>query len=462
MAVAQKVANYTLGQADVLRRVMGKKKKEELEKQFEGFRAGMLSNGYGEIAIKTLWEVLVPFADYAFNKAHSAGYGVLSYWTAYLKANFPAEFMAALLTSVGDSKDKLALYLSECRHMGIKVLAPDVNESNGAFSAVGNDIRFGLGAIRNVGSNVVEFVRSAREDKGRFTSFHDYLKKVPAAAASKKAVESLIKAGAFDSMGSTRRAILEIHEEAIDSAVSLKKNEAHGMVDLFGDMFEFEEATNVVPDRPEWSKREKLAFEREMLGLYVSDHPLAGLEIELAKHASLSIVDVLGDENLSDGEHVIVAGLLTEVERRTSKAGSLYARVTLEDFTGEITIMFMGRTYVEFGDLLMTDSVIAVKGRINRRDDGVTLHAHSLNVPQINATEPSSSLTLLVAESRATTDTLQAIKGVLDRHPGETEVRLRLTRAGTARVFELPYRIRVTPDFYGEIKTLLGPSCVAS
>jgi len=462
MAVAQKVANYSLGQADVLRRVMGKKKKDELEKQFEGFRAGMRSNGYGDEAITTLWEVLVPFADYAFNKAHSAGYGVLSYWTAYLKANFPAEFMAALLTSVGDSKDKLALYLSECRHMGIKVLAPDVNESNGAFSAVGSDIRFGLGAIRNVGGNVVELIRSAREERGRFTSFHDYLKKVPAAAASKKAVESLIKAGAFDSLGSTRRALLEIHEEAIDSAVSLKKNEAHGMVDLFGDLFEFEEATHVVPERPEWSKREKLAFEREMLGLYVSDHPLAGLEIELAKHASMSIVDVLSDENLADGEHVIVAGLLTEVERRTSKAGSLYARVTLEDFTGEITIMFMGRTFLEFGDLLMTDSVVAIKGRINRRDDGATVHAHSLSVPQINTSEPSSSLTLLVSETRATTDTLQAIKGVLNRHPGETEVRLRLTRDGTARIFELPYRIRVTPDFYGEIKTLLGPTCVAS
>jgi len=462
MAVAQKVANYSLGQADVLRRVMGKKKKDELEKQFEGFRAGMRSNGYGDEAITTLWEVLVPFADYAFNKAHSAGYGVLSYWTAYLKANFPAEFMAALLTSVGDSKDKLALYLSECRHMGIKVLAPDVNESNGAFSAVGSDIRFGLRAIRNVGGNVVELIRSAREERGRFTSFHDYLKKVPAAAASKKAVESLIKAGAFDSLGSTRRALLEIHEEAIDSAVSLKKNEAHGMVDLFGDLFEFEEATHVVPERPEWSKREKLAFEREMLGLYVSDHPLAGLEIELAKHASMSIVDVLSDENLADGEHVIVAGLLTEVERRTSKAGSLYARVTLEDFTGEITIMFMGRTFLEFGDLLMTDSVVAIKGRINRRDDGATVHAHSLSVPQINTSEPSSSLTLLVSETRATTDTLQAIKGVLNRHPGETEVRLRLTRDGTARIFELPYRIRVTPDFYGEIKTLLGPTCVAS
>ena len=462
MAAAQKVANYTLGQADVLRRVMGKKKKEELEKQFEGFRAGMLANGFSESAITTLWEVLVPFADYAFNKAHSAGYGVLSYWTAYLKANYPAEFMAALLTSVGDSKDKLALYLSECRRMGIKVLAPDVNESDGAFSAVGDDIRFGLGAIRNVGFNVVEFIKSARQEKGRFTSFHDYLKKVPAAAASRKAVESLIKAGAFDSMGSTRRAILEIHEEAIDSAVSLKKNEAHGMVDLFGDMFEFEEATHVVPDRPEWSKREKLAFEREMLGLYVSDHPLAGLEFELAKHASMSIIDVLDEENVTDGDQVIVAGLLTEVERRTSKAGSMYARVTLEDFTGEVTIMFMGRTYLEFGELLTTDTVVAIKGRINKRDDGVALHAHSLSIPQITSTEPGRALTLMLSESRATNETLQALKGVLSRHPGDTEVQLRLMRDGAVRIFELPNRIRVTPDFFGEVKTLLGPSCIAS
>ncbi len=462
MAAAQKVANYTLGQADVLRRVMGKKKKEELEQQFEGFRAGMQSNGYSESAITTLWEVLVPFADYAFNKAHSAGYGVLSYWTAYLKANYPAEFMAALLTSVGDSKDKLGLYLSECRRMGIKVLPPDVNESDGRFTAVGDDIRFGLGAIRNVGFNVVELIKSARLDKGAYTSFHDYLKKVPAAAASRKAVESLIKAGAFDSMGSTRRALIEIHEEAIDSAVSLKKNEAHGMVDLFGDMFEFEESGHVVPVRPEWSKREKLAFEREMLGLYVSDHPLAGLELELAKHATVSIGALLEDEDLNDGEQVTVSGLLTEVERRTAKSGNMYARVTLEDFSGEITIMFMGRTFQEFGETLMTDTVVAIKARVNKRDDGVALHANSLMVPQITVTEPGRPLTLVMPEVRATNSTLQALNDVLRRHPGDTEVRLRLTRTGSVRIFEIPNRIRVTPDFYGEVKTLLGPSCVAS
>ncbi len=463
MAAAQKVANYTLGQADVLRRVMGKKKKDELDKQFEGFSAGMASNGYSKSAIETLWEVLVPFADYAFNKAHSAGYGVLSYWTAYLKANYPAEFMAALLTSVGDSKDKLALYLSECRRMGMKVLPPDINESDGRFTAVGEDIRFGLGAIRNVGSNVVEVIKTARKEKGAFTSFHDYLKKVPAVAASRKAVESLIKAGAFDSMGSTRRALVEIHEEAIDSAVSLKKNEAHGMVDLFGDMFEFDEVANTVPERPEWSKREKLAFEREMLGLYVSDHPLAGLEIELAKHATSSIGALLDDENdVPDGTIVTVSGLLTEVERRTAKSGNQYARVTLEDFSGEISVLFMGRSFQEFSPMLMTDTVVAIKARVNNRDDGVALHANSLTVPQLTVTEPGRPLTLLIPEVRATQSTLKSLRAVFNRHPGETEVRLRLTRQDGVRIFELPDRVRVSADFYGEIKTLLGPSCIAS
>ncbi|MES2171815.1 MAG: DNA polymerase III subunit alpha, partial [Actinomycetota bacterium] len=190
MSVAQKVAGFTLGQADVLRRAMGKKKKSELDKQYEDFEAGMLHNGYSTGAVKVLWDTLMPFADYAFNKAHSAGYGVLSYWTAYLKANYPAEYMAALLTSVGDSKDKLGMYLSECRRMGIKVLAPDVNESFVDFTAVAGDIRFGLGAVRNVGANVVELIRYAREEKGRFTSFGDFLSKVPLQVANKRTIES--------------------------------------------------------------------------------------------------------------------------------------------------------------------------------------------------------------------------------------------------------------------------------
>jgi DNA polymerase-3 subunit alpha len=249
MAAAQKVAGYTLGQADLLRRAMGKKKPEELAKQFELFSEGMKKNGYSAPAVKALWDTLLPFADYAFNKAHSAGYGVLSYWTAYLKANYPAEFMAALLTSVGDSKDKLGVYLNECRKMGIQVLPPDVNESIGTFAAVGDDIRFGLGAVRNVGKNVVESIIEAREQE-RFSSFQDFLTRVSAQASTKRVVESLIKAGAFDSLGHTRRSLIAIHEEAIETSAMLKRQAASGQVDLFGGLMDEDPATIEIPSFP--------------------------------------------------------------------------------------------------------------------------------------------------------------------------------------------------------------------
>lgn len=220
MAVAQKLAGYSLGQADILRRAMGKKKKSELDKQFAGFSQGMQDNGYSMEAVKTLWDILLPFSDYAFNKAHSAAYGVISYWTAYLKAHYAPEYMAALLTSVGDDKDKSAIYLNECRRMGITVLPPDVNESALNFTPVGNDIRFGMGAIRNVGVNAVEAMVAAREKEGAYTSFKDYLMKVPAVVCNKRTIESLIKAGAFDSLNHHRRALAMIHEEAIDSVIT--------------------------------------------------------------------------------------------------------------------------------------------------------------------------------------------------------------------------------------------------
>ena len=281
MAVAQKLAGYSLGQADILRRAMGKKKKSELDKQFAGFSQGMQDNGYSMAAVKTLWDILLPFSDYAFNKAHSAAYGVISYWTAYLKAHYAPEYMAALLTSVGDDKDKSAIYLNECRRMGITVLPPDVNESALNFTPVGNDIRFGMGAIRNVGVNAVEAMVAAREKEGAYTSFKDYLMKVPAVVCNKRTIESLIKAGAFDSLGHHRRALAMIHEEAIDSVITLKRNEAIGQFDLFAGFEEAESEASLsieIPDLPEWEKKDKLAFERDMLGLYVSDHPLQGLE----------------------------------------------------------------------------------------------------------------------------------------------------------------------------------------
>ncbi|WP_244209573.1 DNA polymerase III subunit alpha [Rathayibacter festucae] len=462
MSIAQKLAGFTLAQADLLRRAMGKKKKSELDKQFEGFSGGMADNGYSMAAVKTLWDILLPFSDYAFNKAHSAAYGVISYWTAYLKAHFPAEYMAALLTSVGDSKDKMAAYLNECRRMGIKVLPPDVNESIGFFTAVGPDIRFGLGAVRNVGTNVVEGIRVAREEKGRFESFHDFLRKVPLPVANKRTIESLIKAGAFDSLGSTRRALVEVHEDAVEAAVGEKRNEANGQVGFdFDSLWDEPQAAIQVPTRPEWAKRDKLAFERDMLGLYVSDHPLAGLETELAKHYSTTIADLLVSESIGDGETVVVAGLVTSVQHRMAKAsGNQYGMIQVEDFGGEITCMFMGKAYQEFAPALTNDSIVVVRGRVSMRDDGMNLHAFSLFAPEMSQDGDSGSLTVSMPESRATTDTVSQLSDVLIRHSGRTEVRLKLIKGDTARVFEVPFPVRITPDLFGELKSLLGPNCL--
>ncbi|KAF2416048.1 DNA polymerase III subunit alpha [Microbacterium sp. B35-30] len=463
MAIAQKVAGFSLGQADILRRAMGKKKKSELDKQYEGFSGGMKERGFGDDAIKALWDILLPFSDYAFNKAHSAAYGLVSYWTAYLKAHYPAEYMAALLTSVGDSKDKMAVYLNECRRMGIKVLPPDVGESIRYFAAVGEDIRFGLGAVRNVGANVVDGIVTARKE-ATFASFHDFLVKVPMHVANKRTIESLIKAGAFDSMGDTRRALLEVHEDATEAAVDRKRNEAQGAIGFdFDSLYDAVEevAPPKVPPRPEWTKKDKLAFEREMLGLYVSDHPLAGLEIPLAKHASTSIHDLLASEDIGDGDQVTIAGLVTSVQHRVAKqSGNPYGMITVEDFDGEITVMFMGKTYTEFQHMLVADSILVVRGRVSRRDDGMNLHAQSAFTPDLGTTDDSSSLILVMPERRASEALIGELLQTLTRHAGDTEVSLKLHSGTVAKVFEVPHTVRITPDLYGELKGLLGPQCL--
>ncbi|WP_413320552.1 DNA polymerase III subunit alpha [Agrococcus sp. 1P02AA] len=460
MAVAQKVAGYTLGQADILRRAMGKKKKEELDKQFEAFSGGMLERGYSAAAVKALWDILLPFSDYAFNKAHSAAYGVISYWTAFLKAHYPAEYMAALLTSVGDSKDKMAIYLSECRRMGITVQPPDVNESTLYFTAVGDDIRFGLGAVRNVGEGVVDGIVAARKREGAFASFHDFLKKVPLGVANKRTVESLIKSGGFDTMGVTRRAMLEIHEDAVDAAVSIKRNEANGQVDLFGDMFDdLDAVADRVPDRPEWGKQDKLAFEREMLGLYVSDHPLSGLELELAKHATHQIQEL---QEVEDGEHVSLAGLITSVQHRVARnSGNPYGIIAVEDFSGELEIMVLGKTYTEYRAALQADQVVVVRGRVRTRDDSVSVHANAIDTPDVQPIDETRPLELRIPERRASMTAMRELRGLLERHAGPTDVRIALQRPDLERVFSLPQRVRVSSDLFGEIKSLLGPASIA-
>lgn len=454
MAIAQKVAGFSLGQADILRRAMGKKKKSELDKQFEGFSGGMVERGFSMAAVKALWDILLPFSDYAFNKAHSAAYGVVSYWTAYLKANYPTEYMAALLTSVRDDKDKSALYLNECRRMHITVLPPDVNSSSANFTAVDKDIRFGLTAVRNVGANVVDAVVRTREEKTEFTSFTDFLDKVPAVVCNKRTIESLIKAGAFDSLGHTRRALQVVHEQAVDSVIGVKRKEAEGQFDLFagfgGEDDEGMSFTVDIPDLPDWEKKQLLAFERDMLGLYVSDHPLSGLEHVLAQAAETSIAALLSDESRHDGSTVVIAGLITSLQRKMSKQGNPWAAVTIEDLDGGVEVMFFGETYLAYSTILAEDQVVVLRGRVRRRDETMQLQAMEVSLPDIS-TGGDSPVVVTLAESRCTQDVVERLREILRTHPGSTPLHLSLTSPGRTKVMRVGDALRVqrNPSLYG-------------
>jgi len=469
MAIAQALAGFTLGQADNLRRAMGKKKKEELNKQYAGFQQGMLDRGFSQAAITTLWEILLPFSDYAFNKAHSAAYGVVSYWTAYLKANYPAEYMAALLTSVKDDKDKMAIYLNECRRMRIQVLPPDVNESQADFTPVGTDIRFGLGAVRNVGHNVVDGIVTARREKGRYTDFNDFMDKVPAVVCNKRVIESLVKAGAFDELKHKRRALVAIHELAVDQYVDIKRNEAIGQDSLFAGLDGLEGGDSsgfgisvTVPDIEDWDKMTLLGHEREMLGLYVSDHPLLGMEHVLSSTRDCTIGQLMLDEERADGSTVTVTGLITSVQRKVTKRGDSWAMVTLEDLEGAIDVLLFPSVYQLAANILSDDAIVTVRGRLSRQKDQPELHGQEVTLPDLND-EARGPVVIALPLTRCTGPVVEQLKEVLGTHPGMSEVRLKLQARDSTKVMRLDDRLRVTPSpaLFADLKQLLGPGCVS-
>ena len=459
MAIAQKVAGFSLGRADLLRKAMSKKNKEILDKEYIPFEAGMKTNGFGNAAIKRLWDVLIPFSDYAFNRAHSAGYGVVSYWTAYLKANYPTEYMAALLTSVRDDKDKSALYLSECRRMGIQVLPPDVNESDAEYTPRGTDIRFGLAAIRNVGEGVVASIKSGRDSKGRYQSFGDFLAKVDAQVCNKKTIESLIKAGAFDSLSHTRKGLMAVYLEAIDSVIETKRAEAIGQFDLFGG----ESATsvsNVALDIPtgEWEKAMLLSYEREMLGLYVSDHPLLGVEHVLRSGTDMSISELLDDGGHHD-QIVTIGGLITSVTRKVTRQGASWAVVTIEDLEGSIEALFFSNTYNQYALTLTEDRIVLIRGRVDKREDQVRFTALEMKNADVSAA-PTGPLVITLPINQCTPPVVDRMKEILRSHPGKREVHLHLDENGMRTVMKLDTLITSSPSLSADLKSILGPNCL--
>ena len=443
ISIAQKLAGYSLGAADLLRRAMGKKKKDVLDREFETFSGGMRANGYSEDAISTLWHTLLPFAMYAFNRSHSVSYGILSFWTAYLKTYYPTEFMAALLSSVDDDKDKMAIYLAECRHRGIAVLPPDVNTSTERFTPVKGSIRFGLGAVRNIGEGPVSAIVATRNAHGRFESFTDFLAKVPASVCNKRVIASLIKAGAFDSLGHHRQALFELHSSAVDYALENKRQDAIGQVDLFGDL-----TVEPPPEGPEWPRDVLLAHEREMLGLYVSDHPLRG--VDLRKHASRDIATILAAEPAQDAP-VTIAGLITAVNRKTTKKdGKRWAAVSIEDLDATMEVLVFPREYEELSGLLAVDAVVAVKGRINRRDD--TVSVVTTDMFPLDAVPAVAPVTLTIPAISVTRDLMDRLKVVCVEHKGTAELRIELTGHVTTVLVAEGYPIDPCPSSRRKLK----------
>jgi len=460
LAIARKVAGFTLGRADLLRKAMGKKDKKILDKEKVHFEAGMKSNGFSEDAVEKLWQTLIPFSDYAFNRAHSAGYGLLSFWTAYLKANYPTEYMAALLTSVRDDKDKSALYLNECRRMGIKVLPPDVNESDSEYTPRGDDIRFGLTAIRNVGENVVLSIIGNRKAKGKYVNFGEFLTKVDAIVCNKKTIESLIKAGAFDSLNHTRRGLMMVFLEALDSVSEAKRAESIGQFDLFGAANATTSISGVALDIPntEWEKMMLLGYEREMLGLYVSDHPLLGVEHVLRSVADFSISQI---SEVGHDQIITIGGLITQIQRKVSKQGTPWAIVTVEDLEGAVDVLFFSNAYATHGVNLVEDRIVAIRGRVDKREEQPRISALDLTMPDLKQA-PTGPLIISMEMARCTPPVIDRMKEILRSHPGGREVHLRLADGEKKTILKLDEALKVTssPSLSADLKTVLGPDCL--
>ena len=371
-----------------------------------------MANGHSNEFAESYFDTIEPFADYSFNKSHSVGYGYITYQTAWLKANYPVQYLAALLTSVKTNLDKAAVYLSECRQLEIPVLVPDVNASMSDFSCEERSIRFGLSAVRNVGEGVAGLLIEEREANGPFTDFHDFCDRVEPTVLNKRTVESLINGGAFDSLGHPRKGLLTVFETIIESALRRRREREAGTMSLF-DMGGGgpDEASPVFDDRLpipdlEFDKTERLRAEKEMLGLYVSDHPMMGAERALRRLVECSIADLA---EMDDGMMRTVAGVVTNLQRKYTKRGDLMATFVLEDLAASIEVMVFPKTMLNYGELLDPDAIVTVKGRVDDRDDTPKLMAMEITRPEVHL-DTGPPVRLRVKSSALTSDRVAKLK----------------------------------------------------
>ncbi|MDA8295750.1 MAG: DNA polymerase III subunit alpha [Actinomycetota bacterium] len=484
MRVAQRFAGYSLEEADNLRKAAGKKVRAIMQAEREKFVKGCIDQGYGEELGTQLFDIIEPFADYAFNKSHSFGYGYVAYQTAWLKANYPVEYLAALLSSVKDDKDKTAVYLAESRSLGINVQVPDVNLSASNFTSLPapqgstsiGTIVFGLSAVRNVGEGIVNLILAERQAGGPFADFFDFCCRVDPSALNKRSVESLIKAGAFDSLGHPRKGLCLVFEEIIDAVLSRRREEEQGISTLFSLLEEpsedagapsYTEARREIPD-VEFRKEERLAFEKEMLGLYVSDHPLLGMEASLRRHTDTTIRELLdgtgttplpGEQGGGAGMRVL-GGVVTSLSRRYTRRGELMATFILEDLEAAVEVMVFPKTMQEYGARLEEDAIVAVRGRADPRDEQPKIIASEISRLNLVAEQSAGPIEVSLPLQSLTESLVARLKSLVVEHPGTRPVHLHLGE----KVLRLPPAFNVEPGsgFVGGLKEILGPDALVT
>ncbi|GMR01979.1 MAG: DNA polymerase III subunit alpha [Acidimicrobiia bacterium] len=456
MQTAQVIAGFSMADADNLRKAMGKKIPSVMREQEEKFVAGCVANGHPESLGKDLFGFIEHFAGYGFNKSHSAAYALVAYQTAWLKAHYPAEYMAALLTAVKSNKDRTAAYLHECRMMGIPVLVPGVNVSERDFMASEGEILFGLSAVRNVGEAVVDLIVAERTANGDYEDFFDFIDRVDIQVLNKRTIESMIKAGAFDSMGHSRRGLIEVSHQIVDATLDRRRAEQAGQYSLFGGgQSEVSDVTREVADH-EWDKKVQLGFEKEMLGLYISDHPLLGVDTMLGQMTDTAIPGLWDRE---DRSQATIAGVIGSINRRYTRKGDPMVYFSVEDLQGSVEAVAFPKTVAEHGPMIREDAIVVLRGRVDHRGDDVKFIVQSIAEPELSE---NRSVRVRVPASRLSSKVVGHLKSVLLNHPGSAPVFIHMTSDGGEKVLRVGADHNVEPRsaLFAELRELLGPKAV--